>query len=426
MTMSPTAQRSAPAFSAKLEDAVRSAMGTPRRAFVPGDRIPLSVPTYGAAEIMEALDSLVTTRVTMGEKVRRFEEMWAEYIGVDYAVMVNSGSSANLLALAALGLPAGAEIITPAVTWATTVFPISQVGAVPVLVDVEPDSFNIDPQEIERAITPETRAIMLVHLLGRPCNMEAIQALARQHHLVVLEDGCEATGAEWRGHKVGSFGDLGTFSFYFSHHLSTIEGGMVTTRNRVFADKLKSMRTHGGIRDLESRKTWERQSPEIDPRFLFVHAGYNFRPTEIQGAFGIHQLPQLDGFIEGRRETVAYWNKRLTNCTNYLTLPQEEPGHVWLGYPLMVKPTAPFTRRALTDFLEGRGLETRPIVAGNIAEQPVMAELKHRVVGGLPNARAIHRQGFYIGCQREIGLAARSAVVEYIHEFTGRFRCASL
>ena len=371
--------------------------------------------------MLEALDSLMSGWVTMGKKVQRFEAMFASYIGVDYAIMVNSGSSANLLALAALELPPGSEVITPAVTWATTVFPISQTGAVPVLVDVEPDSFNIDPEQIERAVTPQTRAILPVHLLGRPCNMEAIRGIAREHHLLVLEDCCEATGAEWRGRKVGPLGDLGTFSFYFSHHLTTIEGGMVVTNNWKLAEKLKSLRTHGGIRDLESRKAWERRSPEIDPRFLFIHAGYNFRPTEVQGAFGIHQLPQLDGFIEGRRETVAYWNKELAPYSDYLTLPREEPGHVWLGYPLMVKPiTFPFTRRDLTDFLEARGVETRPIVAGNIAEQPVMANLKHRVVGDLPNARAIHRQGFYIGCQREMGSEAREAVAAYIQEFMGR------
>ena len=194
---------------------------------------------------------------------------------------------------------------------------------------------------------------------------------------------------------------------------------MVTSNNQEVAEKLRSLRTHGGVRDLKSRDAWAMKHSDIDSRFLFIHAGYNLRPTEMQAAFGIHQLPQLEKFIEGRRETVAFWNTKFAKYSDYLVLPREELNtrHVWLGYPITVKKDAPFRRGDLTAFLEAKGVETRPIVAGNIAEQPVMKDIKHRIAGALPNARAIHRQGFYIGCQREMGEVAREAIMGYFEEF---------
>src|SRR3990167_8707878 len=216
----------------EIASGIRGLMAVQPQEFIPGKtRIPLSSPTYGAPEVIEALDSLMSTWVTMGKKVKTFEAMFAEYIGTWHGVMVNSGSSANLLALSALGLQPGEEVITPAVTWATTVFPIAQVGAVPVLVDVERDSYNISPDAIEAALTPRTRAIMPVHLLGNPCNMDAIMDIAERHKLYVIEDCCEAHGAEYHGRKVGSFGDAASFSFFFSYLISTIEGGMLLTNN---------------------------------------------------------------------------------------------------------------------------------------------------------------------------------------------------
>src|SRR5713226_693034 len=205
--------------------------------FVPGKtRIPLTIPTYGSEEVEEAIDSLLSTWVTMGSKVRKFEEAFAQYNGSKHAVMVNSGSSANLLALSVLTnsilpdhIKKGSEIITPAVTWATTVYPIANVGCTPVLVDVDPRTFNIIPEEIERAIGSKTRAIVPVHLLGSPCEIDSVKKIAEAHDLYMVEDACESTGAEFQGKKVGSFGDMGTFSFFLSHHISTIEGGMIVT-----------------------------------------------------------------------------------------------------------------------------------------------------------------------------------------------------
>ena len=398
-----------------------------RPSFVPGKtRIPLSVPTYGSEEVVEALDSLVSTWVTMGKKVRRFEELFAEYLGAQDALMVNSGSSANLLALSVLTNPVlpnpilpGEEIITPAVTWATTVFPILNVGAVPVLVDVELDSYNLDPGAVERAITPQTRAILLVHLMGRPCEMDALQDIARRHNLYLVEDACEAHGAEYKGQKVGTFGDLSTFSFFFSHHISTIEGGMVVTDHEALAELARALRVFGWVRDLKDRDVLARQHEEIDTRFLFVNTGFNLRPTEIQGGFGIHQMPRLEAFIEGRRDNAAYWTEKLREFDDYLILPEEQPGTraVWFGYPVTVRPEAPFSRGDLVRFLESRGLETRPIMAGNIAEQPAMQLFPHRTGDTLTNSQVIMRQSFFFGNHQQVGPEEREAVVNYFEDF---------
>lgn len=391
----------------------------PRNFIIGKTPIPLSSPTYGAEEVIEALDSLLSTWVTMGPKVKAFEEMFAKYIGKWHGVMSNSGSSANLLALSCLQLRPGDEVITPALTWATTVWPIAQVRATPVLVDVDRTSYNISPEAIEAAITPRSMAIMPVHVLGNPCDMDAIMDIARRHHLYVIEDTCESLGATYHGRKVGSFGDLSTFSFYFSHHISTLEGGMVLTSNSIFSDICRSQRSHGWMRDLSSKAEIIAQNPTIDSRFLFPHTGYNLRPTDIQGAFGIHQLPKLEALVEARRANAAYLNEALAPYEEYLALPQEAPDvrHSYMGYPITIKEGDPFTKAQLVDFLESKGLATRPLLTGNIVHQPAMSEINYRVSGSLENAEYIHNNGFYIGPHQGIGQVEREAIVEYFQEF---------
>lgn len=389
-------------------------------------RIPLNIPSYDWEEAYEAIDSILTTWVTMGKKVKQFESEFAEYVGVGHAVMTNSGSSANLLALSILanplvqgGIKPGDEIITPAVTWATTVFPIINCSATPVLVDVDLETFNVNLGEVEKAITDKTKAIMLVHLLGNPCDMSRIVEIAKASNLFIIEDACEAHGAEFNGGKVGSFGDLATFSFFFTHHISTIEGGMVLTNNEEYAELAKALRVFGWVRDLKSRDEIAERYKDIDPRFLFVNIGYNLRPTEIQGAFGIHQLKKLEKFIEIKRDNAKFWAESLKEYSDYLWLHQERDGtrHVWFGYPVTVSPYAPFTRKELVDFLEGKGVETRSIMAGNMDEQPAMKLFHYRKVGDLPNSRLIMRNSFFFGNHQGIGKDEREAIVEYFHEF---------
>ncbi len=392
-------------------------------------RIPLNVPSYGWEEAYEAIESILTTWVTMGKKVKAFERLFADYIGVKHAIMVNSGSSANLLALSVLANPAlkghiqpGDEIITPAVTWATTVFPIFNIGAVPVLVDVDLETFNIDADKIEAAITKKTKTIMPVHLLGNPCAVEKIMQIAKKHNLFVIEDTCEAHGALYNGRKAGSFSDMGTFSFFFTHHISTIEGGMIVTDNDEYAELCRAMRVFGWIRDLANKDELAKKYANIDSRFLFVNAGFNFRPTEMQGGFGIHQMKKLEDFIQIRRVNADFWTKQLEKYSDSLILPHELPGtrHVWFGYPITVKPEAGFTRSDLVKFLESKGLETRPIMAGNIEEQPAMRMFKYRKSGDLKNAKFISTNSFFFGNHQGIGEEERNAVVKYFNEFMSR------
>src|SRR5712692_8018387 len=392
------------------------------REFVPGKtRVPLTVPTYGSEEVEEALDSLLSTWVTMGPKVKKFEEGFASYLGCKHAVMVNSGSSANLLSLSLLANPIisnnierASEIIPPAVTWATTIYPIVDVGSTPVLVDVDPRTFNVIPEEVEKAIGPKTKGIVPVHLLGGPCEIGSIKKIAEAHDLYLVEDACESTGAEIEGKKVGTFGHMGTFSFFLSHHISTIEGGMVVTDNDNFYEYLKAMRAFGWVRDLKDKEKFVSAHMGIDPRFLFITRGYNMRPTEIQGAFGIHQIKRLDGFIEQRRRNAAYWTKKLSPYKDLLILPEEQSGtkHVYFGYPLTLGPSAEFTREAFVEHLESKLIETRPIMAGNMAEQPVLKHLPNRVSGSLSNSRTIAKNSFFFGNHTGIGAQEREYVAE--------------
>jgi CDP-6-deoxy-D-xylo-4-hexulose-3-dehydrase len=389
------------------------------KEFVPGKtRIPLNVPTYGVEEVMEALDSLMTTWVTMGKKVKTFEAMFAEYIGKERAVMVNSGSSANLLALSTMNLQPGDEVITPALTWATAVFPIVQAGGTPVLVDVERHSYNISVNAIKDAISDRTVALMPVHLLGNPCDMWPIRRLAQRYNLTLIEDCCEAHGAEYHGRKVGSFGDIATFSFFFSHHISTIEGGMVLSDSLEWDDRWRSMRAHGWIRDMSTRDVIAAANPDIDPRFMFAFPGYNFRPTDIQGAFGIHQLPRLEGLVEIRRTNAEALNAALAPYKEYLMLPSEATfaRHAYFCYPITVLEGAPFTKKELADYLEAQGLETRPIESGNMAQQPAMSRVIYRA-GKLPNAEYIHKNSFFFGNHAGIGNIEIEAIVSYFDDF---------
>ena len=398
-----------------------------KAAFIPGGtKIPLMSPSYGWEEVCETVDCLLDAQLTMGERVKQFESMFADYMGTRFATMVNSGSSANLLALSILTNPLlekrlkpGDEVITPAVTWATTVFPIINCGLVPVLVDVDLDTFNISTEEIKKAITDKTRAIMPVHLLGNPCDMQKIMEIARKHNLYVIEDACEAHGAEYKGQKVGSFGDLATFSFFFSHHLSTIEGGMVLTDNEELSELAKALRVFGWIRDLRDKDKISQEYEDIDPRYLFINVGFNFRPTEMQGAFGLHQIKKLDKFIEIRRENVKFWTENLKQYKDYLLLHTEKEGtkHVWFACPITVKPDAPFSRKELVDFLEKKGVETRPIMSGNFDEQPAMRLFPYRKVGALPNSRIIMRNSFFFGNHPGITQEERGAIVDYFREF---------
>ena len=402
-----------------------------REEFIPGKtKISIASPTYGFAEVNEALDSLLSTWVTMGKKVKKFENSFARYIGSKYSVMVNSGSSANLLALSILTNPKfskriklGSEVLTPAVTWATTIFPIANVNLVPSFIDVDLENFNLDVDKLRKSITKKTKAIMPVHLLGNPANMKEIIDIAKEYDLFVIEDSCEAHGAEFNNKKIGSFGDISTFSFFLSHHISTIEGGMLLTKNEEIFELAKAMRAFGWIRDQKNKKQTAKKNPKLDPRFLFDNLGYNIRPTEIQGSFGIHQIKKLEKFIKIRTNNANFWNKKLEKFSNYLLLHSERPNtrHVWFAYPITVRSSSPFSRNQLVNFLEKKNIETRPIMASDITQQPAIKLIKKKINKPLTNSKFIHSNSFFIGVHQGIGKSQRNYVVSVFDEFMKRW-----
>jgi len=289
----------------------------------------------------------------------------------------------------------------------------------PTIVDVDAKTFNIDPEKIEEAITEKTKAIMPIHMLGNPCDMKRIMEIADNHDLFVIEDACEAHGAEFGGKKVGTFGDLSTFSFFFTHHISTIEGGMVVTNNEEFHELSKSMRVFGWVRGLKNEERIANEYKKIDRRFLFANTGYNIRPTEIQGAFGIHQIKKLEKFISIRRENAKYLNKAFEEFSDYLILQEDTKNarHVWFTYPITVRPNPFFTRDDMVDYLESKNIETRPIQAANVTKQPSIKFVPHRVVGDLTNADFIMKNSFFFANHQGIGKEERDYIINAVSEF---------
>lgn len=388
--------------------------------------LPLMVRSYSSEEVLEAIDSLLSTNVTMGEKVFKFEEKFASYIGCQHGIMVNSGSSANLVAFSALSNPMkndafrpGFEALIPAVTWSTTMFPINNCRGIPILCDVDPIDFTLTPRYLKSGYSEKTRLIVPVHLLGNPCDMGAIQEMADTHKVRIVEDSCEAHGAEISGRKVGSFGDMSTFSFYFSHHISTIEGGIVLTNDEELAEISKMLRAHGWIRELKNKNEFIRRNPNVNPSWMFVNTGFNLRPTEIQGAFGLHQIKKLDRFVEARRRNADYLGKRLAKYSAHLQLQNERPKtrHAWFGYPITVRPNAPFSRDQLVSFLEKKGIQTRPIMSGNLAAQPVIRLIEHRIAGSLTNAQMVMSNSFFFGNHQYLDRDALDYIISCFEEF---------
>lgn len=411
----------------KIQKIIKDTISKENNFFIAGKtKIPLMTPSISWPEINEAMDSIMKTEFTMGKKVRRFEKDYAKYMGTKEAVMVNSGSSANLLALSVLTNPrksdrvkAGEEVICPAIGWSTTFFPMVYAGLIPVYVDIELGTYDIDVEKAEEAVTKKSSIIMPVHLAGNPCEMDRICEIAEKHDLYLIEDTCEAHGSEFKGKKTGSFGDVGTFSFYMSHHITTGEGGMLITNDNEIAEIARNLRAFGWVRDMNSKKRIEEKYKELDKRFIFYNLGYNIRPTEIAGSFGIHQLKKIRKNIAKRKSNAKYWLSTLKQFEDVLIMPKttKNASHVWFGFPLTVRPEAPFTRNQIVSYLEKKGIETRPIMSGNMADHPSIALYKHRIHKDLPNARLVTRNGFFFGNYPQMSKEAREYISKTIAEF---------
>jgi CDP-6-deoxy-D-xylo-4-hexulose-3-dehydrase len=364
---------------------------------------PLASTTWDEEEISVATQLLNSGELTMGKQVKEFEEQFANYIGTKYAVMFNSGSSANLAMLAAIKyvkdskLSDGDQIIVPAVSWSTTYYPINQMGFVLDFVDIDLNTLNIDIAQVEKKITSKTKAIFTVNLLGNPSNLIALKEIASRYNLILLEDNCESLGASISGKLAGSFGHMSSHSFYFSHHICTMEGGMVNTDSKELMETLVSIRAHGWTRGLEpNNSVHPRSNNEWDELFRFVLPGYNLRPIELSGAIGKVQLRKFPKFLEFRRQNAKHFSSLLKNSRNY-KIQSEHGESSWFGFSIILQENLLGARERLINYLTEKDISTRPIVAGNFTLNPVMKHLKFNTLPNLTNSNIIHNEGFFIG-----------------------------
>ena len=364
---------------------------------------PLATATWDDLEKLAIARVVQSGAYTMGREVKQFEVDFAKWFDSPHAVMSNSGSSANLLALAAIrysSLNPGKtknEVIVPAVSWSTTYYPISQMGFKLKFVDVDIDTLNASAESISSAIGPNTAGIVVVNLLGNPSELSDIRTLADKHGLFMIEDNCESMGAELEGKQAGTFGDIGTFSSFFSHHISTMEGGMSLTASEELKQVMISLRAHGWTRELPNENfVFDKTGEPFDDLFRFVLPGYNVRPIEFEGAIGQEQLKKLPDLLSGRRENAKKFIE-LAHEFDFIRVQKETGLSSWFGFSLVLEGSASGKRSELVSNLVRHGVESRPIVAGNFTRNPVMRHLEHCELEELPNADSIHQDGLFIG-----------------------------
>lgn len=416
--------------------------------------IPASGKLLGFEEMANMIDATLDMWLTAGRFNDTFETEFAKYLGVKYALTTNSGSSANLLAISALTshklgerrLKKGDEVITVAAGFPTTVNPIVQNGLVPVFVDCEIDTYNIDVTKIEQAVSDKTRAIFIAHTLGNPFELNKIKESADKYGLWIIEDSCDALGAEYEGQKAGTIGHIGTYSFYPAHHITMGEGGAVVTNDKELYRILMSFRDWGRDcfckpgKDDTCKRRFQMQLGNLpygyDHKYTYSHTGYNLKITDWQAACGVAQLRKLPDFLKKRSENALYMNQKLNDLSKYLILPQVN-GNVkpsWFGYLISVKPEAPFTKQALVEYLEKNGVGTRQLFAGNILRQPmfVESEIPMRIGNSdlifsnelnddyyklLPNTDFIMNNTFWVGIFPALGEKELDKTCDLIHKF---------
>nr|AEP25473.1 CDP-4-keto-6-deoxy-D-glucose-3-dehydrogenase [Yersinia pseudotuberculosis] len=368
-------------------------------------KFPLASSTWNEKEL-NAIQRVVDSNMfTMGEFVKQYEREFAEYFGSRYAVMVSSGSAANLLMIASLfftknpKLQRGDEVIVPAVSWSTTYFPLQQYGLKVKFVDIDKKTLNIDLKKLELAITDKTKAILAVNLLGNPNNFDSINKIIKGKDIFILEDNCESMGATFNGKQAGTYGLMGTFSSFFSHHIATMEGGCIVTDDEELYHILLCIRAHGWTRNLPeiNKVTGKKNNDPFEESFKFVLPGYNVRPLEMSGAIGIEQLKKLTGFIDVRRKNAMLF-KKLFSDHEYIDIQQETGESSWFGFALILKETAKVSREDLVKKLIDAGIECRPIVTGNfLKNNEVLRFFDYTVAGEITDADYIDKHGLFVG-----------------------------
>ncbi len=350
------------------------------------------------AVIQEVLDSKM---FSMGKRVARYETEFAEKFGVKYALMVSSGSAANLLAVAALvysgRIKRGDEVIVPAVSWSTTYFPLDQMGFKLRFVDIDKDTLNMDVEKFAEAITSKTRLVCLVNLLGNPNEFEKIEEICAKKNILIMEDNCESLGAEYYGKKVGTLGLVGTFSTFYSHHLCTMEGGMVVTDDEELYHYMLCIRAHGWTRNLpKDSMLYKKSGIQFYESYNFIVPGFNLRPLEIEGALGSEQLKKMDGIIEQRRRNAEYFRDKMRQFKD-VRIQQEIGDSSWFGFAIILEGRLKGKRDAVVEAVTGANIEVRPIVAGNFTRNTVIKYLDYSISGELVASDDIHDNGFFIG-----------------------------
>lgn len=390
----------------------------PAREFVPGETpVPVSGRVFDAAELQHLVDASLDFWLTTGRFAAQFEEEFARFFGVRHAVLVNSGSSANLLALSCLTSPElgerrlrpGDEVITVAAGFPTTVNPIIQNQLVPVFVDVTIPTYNVDVSQLEAALSERTRAVMLAHTLGNPFDLDAVTAFTRKHNLWLIEDCCDAVGAMYKGRPVGAFGDLATVSFYPAHHITMGEGGCVLTDRPKLKKLVEAFRDWGRDcwcepgKDNTCGKRFDWQLGDLphgyDHKYTYSHIGYNLKLTDMQAAVGAAQLKKLPFFIEARRRNFQALYEGLQGTEDLFILPQATTGcdPSWFGFPIAVRPEAALTRDQVVAGLEQRRIATRLLFGGNLTRQPAYRNVPYRIAGSLANSDFVMNHVFWVG-----------------------------
>lgn len=414
------------------------------KPFVPGESaVPVSGKVIGAKELQLMVEASLDGWLTTGRFNTMFEERLAKFLGVKYLITVNSGSSANLVAFSTLTSPKlgeraikpGDEVIGVAAGFPTTVNPIIQFGAVPVFVDVDLETHNIDASKIEAAISPKTKAIMLAHSLGNPFNLDVVTALCKKYNLWLIEDTCDALGATYKGQLVGTFGDIATLSFYPAHHITMGEGGAVFTNNAELKLIAESFRDWG--RDCycppgkdntcDKRFCWTKKElggdlPDgYDHKYTYSHLGYNLKITDMQAACALAQMDRLEDFIAKRRANFTYLKNRLQSCAEFLHLPEATPNSEpsWFGFPLVLKAASGIKRTDLINYLDQNKIGTRLLFAGNLTKQPYMAGRNFRISGELTNTEIVMNQTFWLGTFPGLDKEHLDYITEKLEEFFG-------
>jgi len=409
-----------------------------REKFIPGKTmINYSGRVYDGKELIKLIDSSLDFWLTSGRYAIEFEKKLAGFLGVKYCMLTNSGSSANLLAVCALTSPKlgdrrlkpGDEVITVACGFPTTLNPILQNNLVPVFVDVELGTYNIDADKIEKAISRKTKAIFVAHTLGNPVNLDKIMKIARKHKLWVIEDNCDSLGSKYKGRYTGTFGHLAACSFYPPHHITMGEGGAVLTDDPLLKKIVTSFRDWG--RDCwcepghdntcKKRFSWKLGKLPLgyDHKYIYSHIGYNLKVTDMQASIGVAQMEKLPGFIRVRKNNFKYLYNNLKKYSKFLLLPYPEKGSdpSWFGFPILVKENAPFSRADIVKHLEHRKIATRMMFGGNLTKQPAYLNIKCRIFGGLKNTDKVMNDLFWIGVYPGITKEKLQYMVKVFNDF---------